>query len=159
VLDDARPALEPVRSEFHAEAAARVIPLHITILFPFVSRVDIPERALEELCSPFSPLDFSLTRLSEFPDVVYAVPEPDDELLALVRADSRTRLRRGEFEDVVPHATLSEGVPRETVERRCAALLPLACYVDQVALLVETAPDRWSDARRFPLSGAANLRP
>jgi hypothetical protein len=60
VLDDARPALEPVRSEFHAEAAARVIPLHITILFP-------------------------------------------------------------------PHATLPEGVPRETVERRCAALLPLAC--------------------------------
>jgi hypothetical protein len=86
VLDDARPALEPVRSEFHAEAAARVIPLHIPILFP-------------------------------------------------------------------PHATLPEGVPRETVERRCAALLPLACYVDQVALLVETAPDRWGDARRFPLSG------
>jgi 2'-5' RNA ligase len=163
VLDDARPALEPVRFEFHADAVARGIPLHITVLFPFVSRVDVPDRALEELCSSFAPLEFSLTRLSEFPDVVYAVPEPDDELLALIRAVHErfpdTPPYEGAFQDVVPHATLAEGVPRETVERRCASLLPLACHADEVTLLVERAPDRWSEARRFPLSGAGNARP
>jgi hypothetical protein len=86
VLDDAQPALEPVRAEFHAEAVARGIPFHVTVLFPFVAPDVVPASELEQLFGSFPPLDFTLTRLAEFPGFVYAVPEPDRDLLVLMRA-------------------------------------------------------------------------
>jgi hypothetical protein len=49
VLDDARTALEPVRAELHAEAVARGIPLHVTVLSPFVPADAVPAPSLEEL--------------------------------------------------------------------------------------------------------------
>jgi 2'-5' RNA ligase len=163
VLDDARPALEPVRAEFHAESVARGIPFHITVLFPFVAPDAVPARPLEALFASFPPLDLSLTRLAEFPGVVYAVPEPDTELLRLMRAVHarfpETPPYEGEFEEVIPHATLSEGLPLDTVAARCESLLPIACHVDEVTLLAERAPDRWAEGRRFALRGAQDARP
>jgi hypothetical protein len=115
----------------------------------------VPHGVLAELCSSFAPLDFSLARLAEFPGVVYAAPEPDDELLALMRAVHErfpeTPPYEGAFEEVIPHATLSESAPFSTVERRCASLLPIRCRVGEVTLLAETAPDRWTEGRRFAL--------
>lgn len=163
VLDDAQPALEPVRAEFHAEAVARGIPFHVTVLFPFVAPDVMPASELEQLFGSFPPLDFSLTRLAEFPGFVYAVPEPDRDLLVLMRAVyerfPETPPYEGEFDEVVPHATLSEGAPLDAVVDRCESLLPIACRVDGVTLLVETRPDRWSEGRRFALHGAHDARP
>jgi 2'-5' RNA ligase len=163
VLDDARPALEPVRAEFHAESVARGIPLHVTVLFPFVAPDAVPVRTLEALFASFPPLDLSLTRLAEFPGVVYAVPEPDTELLTLMHAVHarfpETPPYEGEFEEVIPHATLSEGAPLDAVAGRCESLLPIACHVHEVTLLMESAPDRWAEGRRFALRGGQDARP
>jgi 2'-5' RNA ligase len=157
VLDDARPTLEPVRAEFHAEAVASGIPLHVTVLFPFVAPDAVPVQELERLFAPFAPLEFSLTRLAEFPGVVYAVPEPDRELLVLMHAVHErfpeTPPYEGEFGEVIPHATLSEGAPLDAVAGRCESLLPIACCVHEVTLLVETASDGWAVGRRFALRG------
>jgi hypothetical protein len=54
---------------------------------------------------------------------------------------------------VIPHATVSEGAPLDVVARRCEPLLPIACRVDEVTLLVEKAPDRWVEGRSFALRG------
>jgi 2'-5' RNA ligase len=163
VLDDARPALEPVRAELHADAVARGIPLHITVLFPFVAPDAVPAAQLEELFESFAPLDFALTGLGEFPGVVYAVPEPDGELLALMHAVHQrfpnTPPYEGAFDDVIPHATLSESASFETVASRCTSMLPIACHVREVTLLVETATGRWTDGLRFALRGPRDARP
>jgi 2'-5' RNA ligase len=162
VLDDARPALEPVRAEFDSEAVARGIPLHVTVLFPFVAPGAVPLSELERLFVSTAPLQFSLTRLAEFPGVVYAVPEPDGELLALIREVHRrfpdTPPYEGAFDSVIPHATLSEDASMEAIADRCRSLLPIVCHVDEVTLLVETAPERWAEGRRFRLGGAPSIR-
>ena len=163
VLDDAQPALEPVRADFHPEAVARGIPLHVTVLFPFVAPDAVPASELQQLFGSFAPLEFSLTRLAEFPGVVYAVPEPDRDLLILMRAVHgrfpETPPYGGEFDQVIPHATLAEGVPLDAVVDRCESLLPIPCRVDGVTLLVETREDRWAEGRRFALHGGRDARP
>ena len=162
ILDDARPTLEPVRAEFDPEAVVRGIPLHVTVLFPFVAPDAVRVQELDRLFASFAPLEFSLTRLAEFPAVVYAVPEPDDELLALIREVHRrfpdTPPYEGAFDSVIPHATLSEEASMEAIADRCASLLPITCHVDEVTLLVETAPERWAEGRRFRLRGAPSIR-
>jgi 2'-5' RNA ligase len=166
VLREARPALEPVREELDPSAAARRIPLHVTLLFPFVPRDEITHDQLDRLRSLFArraPFAFSLTGIGEFPGVVYARPEPDDELRTLMRAlwDEFPKLPpyEGEVDDPAPHATLGrvpEGTPQEEFARlargRAAGLLPLDCHVDEVTLLEEHRPDRWRESSVFPLS-------
>ena len=150
-----------MRAEYHADAVARGIPLHVTVLFPFVAPDAVPVQELDGLFASFAPLEFSLTRLAEFPGAVYAVPEPDNELLALIREVHRrfpgTPPYEGVFDSVTPHATLSEGASMEAITRRCASLLPIACRVDEVTLMVETAPEQWAKGRRFRLRAAPGI--
>jgi 2'-5' RNA ligase len=166
VLDDALEPLEPIHRELHPVHAESAIPLHITLLYPFVSRSDLAAMhvsALERVCTAHSAFAFELAGLAAFPSVVYAVPRPDDELRTLMRAvwDAfpETPPYGGAFVDPPPHATLA-AVPdghdplrtQRTVEARVGALLPLRCGVRDVALMEEHEPDRWRVARRFPLT-------
>ena len=155
VLDDARLALEPVRARFDPASVDAGVPLHLTLLFPFVERSSISEPDLEALFVAHRPLEFSLTRLAEFPGVVYAVPEPDDRLVALMRS-VHARFPEvppygGEVDGVIPHATIGRNVELREVEAVCASLLPIACRVEDVSLLAEREPDRWVELRRFRL--------
>jgi 2'-5' RNA ligase len=165
VLDDARGRLEPVRAELDPRAVAAGIPLHVTLLFPFVPRADLDENvfgSLHELFAAWAPFTLTLVEIDQFPGVVYAVPEPGPELKEWI-----TRLcarfpefppYEGEFEEVVPHATLgTSDDPRQQEELVTRAreltrgMLPLSCRIRDVALLEEHAPDRWRELRRFPL--------
>jgi 2'-5' RNA ligase len=165
VLDDARSELEAVRADFHARAVAAGIPLHVTLLFPFVPRARLEEGVVLELTrffAPRPPFTLTLVGIRQFPGVVYALPEPDDTL-----RDCMTALwarfpdfppYEGEFEDVAPHATLAEieeGVSQEDVlaqiRERTHALFPLTFPIEDVALLEEHAADHWRERRRFRL--------
>jgi 2'-5' RNA ligase len=165
VLDDARRRLEPVRAELDAEAVAAGIPLHVTLLFPFVPRADLNDdvfRALAEFFEARAPLTLTLGEIGEFPGVVYAVPEPGGELMEWI-AGLWERFPDcppygGEFAEVVPHATLGTWEdPRRQDEQVARAreltrgMFPLSCEIHDVALLEEHAPDRWCELRRFPL--------
>jgi 2'-5' RNA ligase len=165
VLDDARAELEPVRAELDPNAVERGIPLHVTLLFPFVPREAVDEsviRSLEEHFAQRAPFTLALVGLDEFPGVVYAVPEPGNELKEWV-SNLTERFPGyppydGQFADVVPHATLGtwdEPERRDEFVARARemtrAMFPVACAVDEVALLEEYAPDRWHERRRFPL--------
>lgn len=168
VLRDAIPVLEHIHHEFDTTAAARRVPLHVTLLYPFVTRDEISDAHLEHLRSFFAsraPLRLELADIGDFPGVVYARLEPEEELRALMRAlwcqFPDTPPYEGAFDDPPPHATLGPvpaGTPHEDflfrVRERVAQLLPLRCVARDVSLLEEYAPDQWRERTSFPLSAA-----
>ena len=150
------PRLEALRARFDPNGTAAGIPLHITLLFPFGAR----ETVVDGLFARWSPLRFSLTRVEQFPGVVWLAPEPDDELrkriLELYARYPQHPPYGGEFPDPVPHATV--GQPADVAEAvRAAAepLLPVEFEVGAATLMEEVAPDRWRAGTSFPFEGAA----
>jgi 2'-5' RNA ligase len=108
-----------------------------------------------------APFAFALTRIASWPEVIYAVPEPDDELVACMRA-LHARFPEwppygGSYEEIVPHATLGYEVDAEVaraeIERRLRPHLPHRCQARDVSLLEEYEPGRWRERERFPLGG------
>jgi 2'-5' RNA ligase len=160
LLEDAR--LVELRARFDPVGTAAGIPPHITLLIPFGPDED----GVAELFASWSPLRFSLTRVEEFPEVLWLAPEPDDELrrriLELYARFPEWPPYGGEFPDPVPHATVgkvAEGASQAdmTAAVRAAAepLLPVPFEVREAALLAESTPDRWHEVRRFPFEGGA----
>jgi 2'-5' RNA ligase len=150
-----------VRAKFHTNSVALGIPLHVTLLYPFAPPDQVDEAALTGFFAQRDPMTIALVGVAEWPGVVYAVPEPHEELLELTSA-LWARFPDyppygGEIAEPRPHATLAEPGPRESAEvaaairGRTASVFPLACHVDDVAVLEEDAPGRWRERRRFPL--------
>jgi 2'-5' RNA ligase len=161
VLPLEEPRLEELHVHFDQKSIAMGIPLHITLLFPFGPEED----GVEELFAGWPPLSFSLARVEEFPGVVWLAPEPVDELrariLGLYARFPHWPPYGGEFPEPIPHATVGQ-VPEGASQAEVAAavraaaepLLPVPFSVGEAALLVETEPDRWREARRFPFLGS-----
>lgn len=119
VLDDAGP-LDEVRRDFAPETVASGVPFHITLLSPFAPRDELTDDILGTTRSFFAertPFTFELTRIAVWPDVVYAVPEPDTELRDCMRALHALYPQwppyGGIHPEVVPHATLGEDLDAE----------------------------------------------
>ena len=156
VIDDAEP-FDAVRRDLMPATVDAGIPFHVTLLSPFGELVD-EARAFFTERAPFA---FELTRVAAWPRVLYLVPEPDDELRALMRALFERFPEwppyGGIHEEVIPHATLGEDVDaeclRDDVARRVAPYLPHRCQARDVSLLEEIAPSRWRERARFPLGG------
>ena len=155
VVDDSEP-FDAVRRDLMPAVVASGIPFHVTLLSPFGPDRDEARAFFAEQPK----FEFELTRVATWPDVVYLVPEPDDELRTLMqRLFTRFPDRPpygGVHPDVVPHATLGEGIDaaavRDDVERRVAAHLPHRCQARDVSLLEEFAPGRWRERERLPLA-------
>jgi len=163
VIDDAGP-FDAVRRDYAAATFALGIPFHVTLLYPFAPREELSEDLLAHARSFFAgrpPFDFQLSRVAAWPDVVYAVPEPDTELRrcmnALFARFPQWPPYGGIHDEVIPHATLGEGIDAAAVlaeiERRLAGHLPRRCQARDAALLEEYEPDRWRERDRFPLGG------
>lgn len=162
-LDDAEP-FEAVRRRFAPWSVARGIPFHITLLHPFAPRDELDDALLADIRAFFeaqTPLAFALTRVAAWPTVIYAVPEPDTELIALMTALHRRFPQwppyEGMHDTLVPHATLGAEIDAEAVrpgvKRHLAPHLPHACFFDTATLLEEYEPDRWGERERFALGG------
>jgi 2'-5' RNA ligase len=167
VLTHVSAELAQAHDELYPERVEEHIPLSLTLLYPWMSPPEITEDDLEGLRKFFAgrpPLEFSLTRIDEFPGaVVYAVPEPDEELRALMRAlwerypDFPPYGRPGS--EPPPHCTLGrlEGPTPTTLEgvkERVEPLLPVHCDVREASLLEEYELDRMRLRETFPLGGA-----
>jgi 2'-5' RNA ligase len=163
VLADSSPALAEAHDELYPLRVDEGIPLSLTLLTPFVQRDELREEHLETLRGFFAarrPLEFDLVRLAEFPGlVIYAVPEPEDELRATMRAlwalfpDYPPYGEPGG--DPPPHATLAQlgddpAAVREAVRRRVEPLLPVRCVVREASLFEEYEPDRVRVRETFP---------
>jgi 2'-5' RNA ligase len=156
-IEDAEP-FDEVRRELMPQVVASGIPFHVTLLSPFGSDAQLVDQARAFFAQQV-PFEFELTRVATWPDVIYLVPEPDDELLALMKAlfarFPEWPPYEGIHDEVIPHATLGDGVDaaavRAEIERRIASRLPHRCQARDVALLEQFAPGLWRERERLPL--------
>ncbi len=166
VLSQFSPELTALHAEYHPAAVAEGIPLHITLLAPFVPRRALTDSVIATLRTFFAeraPLSFELARIEAFPDALYAAPEPAAELIDLIDelalAFPETAPYGGAFAQTIPHATLAE--PTEGSEEEhtaeklrvaAASVLPVPCEVTYASLLEEHEPERWTERERFFLA-------
>ena len=166
VLSRFSPELTSLHAEYHAAAVARGVPLHITLLSPFMPRRALNDSVVATLRTFFAkraPLSFELARIEAFPDALYAAPEPAAELIdvidELALAFPETPPYGGAFAQPIPHATLavptegSEGEhTAEKLRSASASVLPVPCEVTYASLLEEHEPERWTERERFSLA-------
>ena len=166
ILEEVDPALAEAHRELYPERIPERIPLSLTLLYPWIPRDSLTGADVESLRSFFAargPLDFSLTRLAEFPgQVVYAVPEPDDQLretLWALWAAYPDYPPYGEpGGDPPPHATLGRltgdhAITLEAARERVEPLLPVRCEVREATLMEEFEPNRFRIAHALPFGG------
>ena len=161
-----QPELEAAHWELYPERVEENIPLSITLLYPFAppEEVDAHLDALRSFFGARPPLAFELVRLAEFPGSgIYAVPEPDEELRATMRA---LWARFPEYPpygrpgtDPPPHASLGRHAAdpdpdtlAARVEQRIGPLLPAGFGVREATLMEMHEPDRWHVRATFPFS-------
>lgn len=164
VVEIVAPELEGVYREAYPLLHGLGVPLHVTLLYPWVvpELVEGARPRLDAVVAAHPPFSFTLTELRTFPRAVWVAPEPPEPFVALTRAIEaafpETPHWGGAFEDVIPHMTLADGVEEgelaATLERLRAQVepyLPLECVAREVALLVEQEDGRMPVADRLPL--------
>ena len=135
----------------HDWSAARGVPAHITILFPFLPADELDEAAPRELFTRFPAFDFALDRVERFEDGhVWLHPDPSWRFADLTAAVWQRWPDRppyeGAFDEVIPHLTVSD-TPLEL-----ELALPVACRAHEVVLIEEEEPDgNWTTQARFAL--------
>jgi hypothetical protein len=163
VLEHVDPELARAHRELYPERIPEQIPFSLTLLYPWLPAARVTESDVERLRTYFGTcpaLEFDLTRVTEFPGIVaYAVPEPDDELRALMRGlwklypECPPYGRPGS--DPPPHATLTRyenpaNASFEEAKKRVEPLLPVHCRVTEATLQEEYEPDRMRIGDTFP---------
>jgi 2'-5' RNA ligase len=143
------------------EPLAGGIPAHVTLLYPFADGariVALLDDLQAELCR-FPRFVLTLRRLDRFegqPAVVYAVPEPQETLLALTEALS-ARFGFAPYgdlhDDLIPHLTVAIADDAEALDAAAAAAtraLPVSETVDAVDVW-EHDPAGWRLLHRLAL--------
>jgi hypothetical protein len=165
-LEHVDPELTRAHRELYPERIPEHIPFSITLHYPWLPAAEVTQADLARLRSFFAtrpPLEFDLTHVTEFPDVVaYAVPEPEDELRATMRSlwamyPHCPPYGRSGF-DPPPHATLTryanpDNASFEQAKHRVQPLLPVHCVVTVATLQEEYEPDRMRVCETFSFGG------
>jgi 2'-5' RNA ligase len=140
------------------------IPLHVTLLYPFV-RPDELGAALPRLADVLAAhrrFDFTLTEVRMFARTIWVAPEPAAPFVELTRAIEAAFPAAphwgGAFEEVVPHATLVDGLEEGRLEETLVRLrsvveplLPVMLSADEAAVLAEQADGRMPVVARLPI--------
>jgi 2'-5' RNA ligase len=160
------PPVEPVVGP-HRErldwSAARGVPAHVTVLYPFVPPSDIDAGLIDKLSAaivavPRFEATFETTGWFGT-DVLWLDPQPDERFrtltTAVVEAFPDYPPYGGAFEDVVPHLTVGDNAePPElrAVEERVRPQLPINLAVTAAALWVgRNAAASWHQVTSLPL--------
>jgi hypothetical protein len=150
------PEAEPQIGELrlaHDSSAARGVPAHVTILFPFLDTDELDEAAIADLVAEFPAFDFELDRVEHFPDgTTWLRPAPSLPFVDLTSAVWQRWPHRppyeGAFDEVIPHLTISETPLEVDLE------LPIAARAREVTLIEEEEPSgRWTARLHLPLLG------
>lgn len=137
----------------HDSSAARGVPAHVTILFPFLDEADVDEAAVADLISRFPAFDFELDRVERFPDgTTWLRPSPPLPFVDLTSAVWQRWPEcppyEGAFDEVIPHLTLSESPIDVQLE------LPIVARAREVTLIEEDERSgRWAARLHLPLLG------
>jgi 2'-5' RNA ligase superfamily len=165
VLEHVNPELSRAHRELYPERIAEHIPFSLTLHYPWLPAAEVTDADLARVRRYFAGrprLEFELTHVSEFPGVVaYAVPEPDEELRATMRALWGMYPQFPPYgepgSDPPPHATLGryEGptpISFEQAKERVEPLLPVHCVITEATLQEEYEPDRMRIRETFPFA-------
>jgi len=165
------PAAEPVVGEHRQHldaAAAKGVPAHVTVLYPFVSPETVTPHvvaALAAAVASVSAFDCRFGRTRWFgQDVLWLDPEPAEPFRLLTaavwEAFPRCPPYGGVHDDVVPHLTVAEerlgglGALR-AAEQAVQPGLPLYARIDRVLLIAGTqGANSWRTLSALPLSAA-----
>lgn len=164
-VPEAEDAVREIRSALDP-AAARGIPAHVTLLYPFVPPERLTCAVLDRVAAvvgAVAPFDATLTGAGWFGDtVLWLRPEPADrfgELTSLLwQAFPDYPPYAGAFTSSVPHLTVGQDLPRERLQVAADDVekwLPIAFGVHR-AVLMTGAPDDdlWEVRAEFPLGTA-----
>lgn len=160
-VPEAEPLVSALRLR-HDPVAARGVPAHVTILFPFKAPDQLDDRSLEdvrELAAKHRPFEFELARVEEFPGTVWLAPEPAESFVALTE-DAAARFPDhppylGLFADIVPHLTVGHAdtpaLPalRREVEAAVEDALPLVATAHTLSLWSHER-EEWRRFATFP---------
>lgn len=167
LVPEAEDLVRPFR-EAYDPSAAKGMPAHITINYPFLPGAspsgDLDGR-LSALFSRTAPFRFRLERAARFPDVLYLAPDPDGpfkELASQVwKAFPESPPYAGEYSDLTPHLTVAQEDDSHLLEyisadfqQRAEGILPIASRARQVWLM-DNRGGRWRRRTAFPLARAS----
>lgn len=162
------PQVEPLVSSFRDKydpSAAKGMPAHITINYPFLPGLNPDKNLYRELTQLFAGINsfsFNFNKFDQFPGVIYLAPEPEapfKELIEKVAAHfPESPPYSGAFDNVVPHLTVAhaedEGL-MASIENQLAEqaqqYLPMTLKVEQVWLM-DNRSGRWQEQMVFPLA-------
>lgn len=162
------PAAEPLVSSWRTRfdpSAAEGMPAHITALVPFLTEDRLTENAiarLRDICANLPIPDIEFRRTARFPAVIYLDPEPAEPLRHLTTKIANEWPEAppygGQFESVVPHLTVADGVDDETmtaIENELQPGLPLRTQLTEARLYV-FKEQRWQSRERLPFRANAS---
>jgi hypothetical protein len=144
----------------HDANAARGVPAHVTVLFPFRSPVDAPtSEQVARIGRGFAPFEARFESVGRFSgEVVWLAPEPAGTFAALLATTASAfpdcPPYAGTIAEPIAHLTVGEDMSLADADELTAALtpaLPVTTYVTELALLVEDARRRWNIGPRWPL--------
>jgi hypothetical protein len=169
VADDAEEATVPWRRRYNRSAVERLVPAHVTILFPLVPAAAIDDELLSTLRGLYAqvaPFGYRLTRVESFPTVAWLAPEPAAPFLELIARTTEAFPDHAPYGDPtlepVPHCTVGvvdapAALQPALVELRAGLepLLPIRCEARAATLLEERDDRTWRVHTRFPFEGPA----
>lgn len=148
----------------HDPVAAKGVPAHVTLLFPFVpvARLTPPIRsALASIAGSMAPFDVRFADVGRFPGLLYLVPEPADPFRALT-ASIASRFPDyppygAAHAEVIPHLTLTDSptAPLDAVAGATRHWLPFSRRVAALELLAEDGTGHWTRHWRIALGASA----
>ena len=162
IVPEAEPAVASLRATLDS-AAAKGVPAHVTVLYPFVPAALIDEAvlaAVREVVGSVPRFEVDLAAVSWFGDeVVYLQPRPAEPLRRLTAAVAARfpgfPPYGGEHAEVVPHLTIGHDGPREVLAAAGARVephLPIRVRVGAVRLMTGSeAAGSWRTVSEFPL--------
>jgi 2'-5' RNA ligase superfamily len=165
-IPEAEPVVGRLRLE-HDVVAARGVPAHVTVLFPFVPtpRIDASVHArLRALFGTLPGFDYRFERVGRFgATTVYLAPEPARAFSALTDAVAACWPEHppygGAHAEVIPHLTVGDQLPDGVadhlvgeVRRALARHGPVTGTASEISLMTEDASARWSVSERYPLA-------
>jgi 2'-5' RNA ligase superfamily len=163
ILDHFDPELAAVHDELYPIRAVEGIPLSLTLLYPWIPAAEVTETDLEDLGRFFAsrpPLEFDLVEVVEMPGkVVYARPEPEDQIRATMRALWAKYPGYPPYgepgADPPPHCTLGrlygeDAITLQHAIARAWPLLPVHCAVTEATVQEEYEIDRVRTLRTLP---------
>jgi 2'-5' RNA ligase len=143
----------------HDPMAARGVPAHVTILFPFRSVIDdSTAQQISRIASQTRPFDVTFSSAERFGDeVVYLAPEPAAAFSAItalfVEAFPDCPPYAGKHPDPTPHLTVGSDLSPGTADELVAAIgtVSITTRVDRLILLVEQDDGTWTTSQTWPL--------